>query len=187
MNEHEQYLLDWADISWRDEKTPLSTRYGDIYWSGGLAEKQYVFLDGNDIGRRLTELDDGTMFVVGEIGFGFGLNFLLTVLTWRKYAGEGKRLHYVSIENHPVHPNRLAELYAFALAPSEQLSELEADIVNEYAQRLLMQYPLPTHGAHTVWLDRDIRLTLILDDAASLENSRMSVDAWYLDGLSPAL
>lgn len=173
------YLLDYAEVSWRDPFTPVSTRFGDIYWSGGLEEKQFVFIEGNHVAARSRE--SGPPLIVGEVGFGFGLNFLLTAMLWRKReSGDGRRLHYIAIENYPVSPDDLAALYA-------RLSAGQPDL-NGLADRLLAQYPLATPGAHTRWLDEDICLTLIFDDVEpALANLQASVDLWYLDGFSPAV
>ena len=70
-------------ISWRDAKVPVSVDFDDPYFSseGGLAEARHVFLKGIGIpdvwiGRE--------QFAIGELGFGTGLNFLVTLQAWRE-------------------------------------------------------------------------------------------------------
>ena len=62
-------------LDWGDDGEPRSRLYGDVYFSreDGLAEARAVFLAGCGLpeawaGRR--------RFVVGELGFGTGLNVL---------------------------------------------------------------------------------------------------------------
>src|SRR5690349_2432735 len=65
-------LLDWQDGQ------PWSRRFGDVYFSrgGGLAETRHVFLSGNRLHDRFRAMRPGAGFVIGETGFGTGLNFL---------------------------------------------------------------------------------------------------------------
>ncbi|MEX2490064.1 MAG: FAD-dependent 5-carboxymethylaminomethyl-2-thiouridine(34) oxidoreductase MnmC [Pseudomonadales bacterium] len=179
------YILEYAEITWRDELTPFSTNYKDIYWSGGLEEKQHVFIDGNDLASHCQAC--GPALVVGEIGFGFGLNFLLTVQSWRQHARhDGRHLHYVAIENRPVDPRDLATLYS-RLLPDPHTGTTASNL-NETAERLLTQYPLPTPGRHRRWFYEDVCLTLIFDDVhKALDTFDAPVDIWYLDGFSPSV
>ena len=64
-------------LDWSRDGTPAASDYGDIYFStdGGLAETEQVFLQG----CGLPEGWQGrSCFVIGETGFGSGLNFLTT-------------------------------------------------------------------------------------------------------------
>src|SRR5688572_16619011 len=71
-----------AKLDFRDQ-TPYSASYGDVYHSaeGGIAETQYVFLQGNGLPQRWSRRE---RFVVLETGFGFGLNFLVTWQAWKR-------------------------------------------------------------------------------------------------------
>ena len=44
----------------------------------GLEESRFVFLQHNRLAERFARLDSGAIFVIGETGFGSGLNFLAT-------------------------------------------------------------------------------------------------------------
>ena len=56
------------------------------------------FLKHNGLPERWQGRND---FVIAELGFGSGLNFILTIREWLKHCAEGneeKTLHYVAIE-----------------------------------------------------------------------------------------
>lgn len=170
-----------AEIDWTPAGTPRSLSYGDIYYSAdnGLEESCYVFLEGNRIAERLGQPQQ--VFRVGELGFGTGLNFLLT---WRLFrertAGTDIRLHYWSCERHP-------------LRSSDLRSALEAwPTLEPLASQLMAIYPLPVPGQHRCVLDNGrVTLDLCWEDAqdalADLAESEIGyVDAWYLDGFAPS-
>lgn len=171
-----------ADIDWTAAGTPRSLAYRDIYYCAedGLEESQYVFLQGNRIAERLGHLHSG-VFRVGELGFGTGLNFLLT---WKLFsdcaASSAARLHYWSCERHPLRATDLSR----ALQAWPTLAPL--------ATQLLEVYPLPIPGQHRCLLDGGrVTLDLCWEDAADaladLAQTRSAcVDAWYLDGFAPS-
>lgn len=175
-------LCEEADVDWTAAGTPRSRTYGDIYYSAdnGLEESRYVFLEGNRIAERL-DLQKHGVFRVGELGFGTGLNFLLT---WRLFrertAGTDARLHYWSCERHPL---RLHDLRT-ALEAWPALTAL--------SDQLMAVYPLPVQGQHRCLLESGrVTLDLCWEDAgdalADLAESRIGgMDAWYLDGFAPS-
>ena len=89
-------------ITWLKKNVPFSVRFNDIYFSnsGGLEEVQYVFLKGN----RLPEcwLDKNGQFLIGETGFGTGLNFFVTWKLWREISLPECDLVYHSVERYPL-------------------------------------------------------------------------------------
>ncbi|MEQ8515528.1 MAG: bifunctional tRNA (5-methylaminomethyl-2-thiouridine)(34)-methyltransferase MnmD/FAD-dependent 5-carboxymethylaminomethyl-2-thiouridine(34) oxidoreductase MnmC, partial [Chromatocurvus sp.] len=171
-----------AEIEWTASGTPRSREFGDIYYSAddGLAESHYVFLEGNGLAARLAEPGCG-VFRIGELGFGTGLNFLLTWQLFRERAPRpDTRLHYWSCERHPLRRDDLLR----ALCAWPALAHLAAEL-----QTL---YPLPVPGQHRCLLDGG-RVILDLcwenaDDALAdlAESSGACMDAWYLDGFAPA-
>lgn len=170
-----------ADIEWRANGTPRSREHGDIYYTvdDGLAESRYVFLEGNRLAERLAQTPGGT-FRVGELGFGTGLNFLLTWQLFREHAPAGTRLHYWSCERRPLRRDDLSRALAAwpALAP--------------FAGELQRLYPLPVPGQHRCLFDGGrVVLDLCWEDAGDAladlsETSGPTVDAWYLDGFAPS-
>lgn len=154
--------------------TPYSTYYDDVYHSahGGLAQARHVFLAGNDLPARWRGSDN---FVIGETGFGLGLNFLATWQAWRASQANGL-LHFVSVEKHPFCRDDLARL----LAPHVQLAEL--------SEQLLRQWPPLTPGVHHLSFAHDrLALTLLFGDALEmLPQLTTRLDAVFLDGFAPA-
>ncbi|PTQ89571.1 bifunctional tRNA (5-methylaminomethyl-2-thiouridine)(34)-methyltransferase MnmD/FAD-dependent 5-carboxymethylaminomethyl-2-thiouridine(34) oxidoreductase MnmC [Agitococcus lubricus] len=169
-------VIEPADICWRNG-LPFSQRFNDIYFSldNGLAETEYVFLEGNQLAERFASLSAGDNFTIAETGFGTGLNILAAWRLWEKTAPKTAWLHIISVEKHPLTHEDLSR--ALALWP-----ELAA-----YAQTLLAQYPPLTAGWHRLVFDEArISLTLILGDANELlPEAEAQVDAWFLDGFAP--
>ena len=164
------YVLTEASISW-EGRTAYSRYFGDVYWSrdAAVSEKTHVFTD--PIQSSWEQLKPHNLFSIGEIGFGFGLNFMLTAEKW-KHKGFQGILHYTAYENSPVSPGDLTRL-------GKVMPQLPVD-------QLLKHYPLPLHGSHIIWFTSNIKLILIFDDALNaLKDTAAKVDAWYLDGFSP--
>jgi tRNA 5-methylaminomethyl-2-thiouridine biosynthesis bifunctional protein len=162
-------------LTWRDRATPASARFGDVYYAqgNGLAEARHTFLDGNGLPGRWSGQE---CFVIGETGFGTGLNFLAAWKCWRETARPGAILHYLSLEGFPLSRDQLKA----CLAPWSELAPL--------AGELIAAYPPPHDGFHRVWLDGGrVALTLLFGDAGEvLAEAEAQVDAWFLDGFAPA-
>ncbi|KGE05097.1 bifunctional tRNA (5-methylaminomethyl-2-thiouridine)(34)-methyltransferase MnmD/FAD-dependent 5-carboxymethylaminomethyl-2-thiouridine(34) oxidoreductase MnmC [Pseudohaliea rubra] len=171
-----------AELDWAPEDTPRSRRYGDIYFSpeDGPAESRHVFLDGNDLPKRWQH-HPAPQFRIGELGFGTGLNFLVTLEALRREAPRELRLHYWAVEVSPLTAADLARC-AGALPP-----ELAAP-----AAALAAQYPPPVPGVHRLLFDEGrVVLDLCWGEAAGAlaelaSHGRRWFDAWYLDGFAPA-
>ena len=161
-------------MSWSPARVPRSGHFDDTYYSrdGGLAEKRHVFLGGCQLPGGWRE---ATTFVIVELGFGTGLNFLSTWDAWRRTRPLGARLHYVGIEGYPLSPDDFLEC---ALAWPE---------LRQMAPALVRAYPTPQRGFHRVSLDdNQTVLTLAFGDAAEmLAALEAQVDAWFLDGFAP--
>lgn len=152
-------------LDWRNDVIPIAARFDDPYFSldNGLAETQFVFLQGNNLPERFS---DG--FHVAELGFGTGLNLLTTLASWRQ-SGILGRLKFTSFEAFPMqHADMLRALAAFP--------EL-GDIVSELGP-LLHQQSIDLHDLEFRLITGDARDTLTLWDEVA--------DAWFLDGFSPA-
>ena len=169
------------DLDW-SAGAPRSREVGDIYYSvdDGLAETQYVFIEGNDLSDRFSQLQPGQSFTVAETGFGTGLNFLVTLDLWQRQRPKHARLHYIGIDHRPL---RRADLQrAMSIHPSLRTN----------GQRLLDNWPIPLLGCHRITLpEQGVTLDLWWDDAhnalsdLSSRNQRW-VDAWFLDGFAPS-
>ena len=158
-----------------DGDLPRALEYEDIYFSAAdpRGEVQTVFIEANELPFRFRNV---RRFAIGETGFGTGLNFFLTLDTWRQHAPSGAFLSYVSAEAHP-------------LAPAEIHRALRAqDIPETDIAVLLAQYPPPVSGLHRIHFPEDrVVLTLVYGDAApEFARVRGKVDAWFLDGFAPS-
>jgi tRNA 5-methylaminomethyl-2-thiouridine biosynthesis bifunctional protein len=163
-------------LAWSADGQPRSRLYGDLYFSAqdGLAESRAVFLEGCGLpqawaGRR--------RFVVGELGFGTGLNILALLDLWRRAGPPHGRLHVFSVEAHPV----TAADAARALAHWPELSQV--------ARPLLARWPGQARGLHRVDLP-EFSATLdvaVMPVEPALGAWSGRADAWFLDGFAPAV
>jgi len=155
------------------EGVPCSDLYGDVYASrdGALDQARHVFLGGNDLPARWAGREQ---FVLLETGFGLGTNFLSTWAAWRADTRRPRRLHFVSVERHPLPAKDL-----LADAPPELLP---------LAQQLAQRWPLPMPGLHLIEFEGGgIRLALAFGDARTLVPQLIvGADAIYLDGFAPS-
>lgn len=155
--------------------TPHSARYKDVYHpaEGGLAQARHVFLGGNRLPDRWAGREH---FVVLETGFGIGLNFLATWHAWQRDPRACTRLHFVSVEAHPLSRHDVVR----ALSAFTELAPLARDLAEAW--------PLPVAGFHRLAFDGgQVMLTLLMGEAAEILPSLVGkVDAIFLDGFAPA-
>ncbi|WP_122710246.1 bifunctional tRNA (5-methylaminomethyl-2-thiouridine)(34)-methyltransferase MnmD/FAD-dependent 5-carboxymethylaminomethyl-2-thiouridine(34) oxidoreductase MnmC [Pseudomonas viridiflava] len=167
-----------AQIDWDEQGNPHSRTFSDVYFSteSGLEETRHVFLVQNDLRRRFTELPEDGRLIIGETGFGTGLNFLCAWQLFEECARPGARLQFVSVEKYPLSRDDLQR--ALALWP-----ELAA-----FADPLLDQYMAVHEGFQRMVFDQGrITLTLLIGDALDmLPQLDGQIDAWFLDGFAPA-
>lgn len=165
-------MLDWQDGQ------PFSQRFGDVYFSSdsGLAEKRYVFLQGNRLPERFASLSSTDKFAIGEAGFGSGLSFLCAWQLFDTLAGPKNSLDFLSVEKYPLDERELTD--ALALWPELQ----------RYAEGLIARWARRVPGWNRwSFADGRVRLTLIIDDVAeALPEIYGGIDAWFLDGFAPA-
>ncbi len=141
----------------------------------GLRESWTVFIEANALPQRFRQLQSSQQFVLGETGFGTGLNCLLATQCFLEHAHPEARLDLFSAELHPLSRSDLVRAYGKA----HPLADLSAPLVE--------QYPPPIAGHHLIWLHSRVRLILMLGDAEHCWRAcPASVDAWFLDGFSPA-
>jgi len=169
--------LNPARLQWSENGDLESLDYGDVYFQrgAGFAESDYVFLRHSNLEARFVALG-AQSFHIGELGFGTGMNFLLTAALFLAAAPMNARLVYVSVEKHPIPRDMLAQIYAKWPAHAATAAEIVA------------QYPPLIEGFHTLLLAGGrIRLMLCFGDVADvLPQIEGQFDAWFLDGFSPA-
>ena len=174
-----------AELDWSDGASLRSTQFDDVYFSdiGGLEETRHVFLDGNDLDARFSALANRapcSIFTIGELGFGTGLNILGAWQAWNNRSHTKAHLHLVSVEGFPLTSADFTKAHVFIAAQWPELSELSA--------KLVAHYPPLMPGPHILHLAEDVTLTLIFGEVASALNQiRAQMDAWFLDGFSPSL
>ena len=163
-----------AEIAWTERGAPRSVAFDDIYFNeaDGRAESAHVFLGG----ARWPEAWRGRDRVaIAELGFGIGLNCLLTEAAWRG-SGAPVRVDYVGFERAP--PEAAAIRRALAPWP-----DLDAD-------GLLADWPPPSGVSRkTIGAARGAAMTLELHIGAAAETVpawKGAADIWFLDGFSPA-
>lgn len=167
-----------AQLDWDDQGRPHSRVFDDVYFSdqSGLEETRYVFLEQNRLQARFAALPAGGRLVIGETGFGTGLNFLCAWQLFEQHAVAGARLHFVSVEKYPLSHADLQR--ALLLWPELQ----------PFAAQLLAQYIAIHPGFQRLVLDNGrVTLTLLIGDALEqLPQLDAQIDAWFLDGFAPA-
>ena len=150
--------------------------FADIYFSasGAQEEAEHVFIAGSNLKERFRA---GGRFVIAEAGFGTGLNFLQTMAEWVQHFAPSRELVYIGFELFPLSPALLEQVYR--LWPDlGEYSRYFLQMCNEdYAE-----------SGMECWLERyNVRLVLHIGDInTEIENLGELVDAWFLDGFSPA-
>ncbi len=155
-----------SEIDWQDG-VPVARRFGDPYFSreGGAAETAHVFLAGTGLPERFRP-----GFRILELGFGTGLNLLVTLRAFRRAGAPG--------------PLRFTSFEAFPLAPADRARALEAfpDLAAEAAE---LAQALAGPGPWT--FAGGLMLEVIEGDArATLPAWEGRADAVFLDGFAPA-
>lgn len=167
-----------AQIDWDEHGNPHSRAFADVYFSteSGLAETRHVFLTQNRLDERFKALPSDGRLVIGETGFGTGLNFLCAWQLFEACAVPGARLQFVSVEKYPLSLDDLQR--ALALWPE----------LSVFADQLLTQYVAVHEGFQRFVFDGGrVTLTLLIGDALQiLPQMDGQIDAWFLDGFAPA-
>ena len=151
-----------------------SKEFDDIYFSpvNGEEESNYVFLEGNKLRERIISNKN---FTIGELGFGTGLNFLLTWKLFNELKLQDSYLDYISIEGYPLSEKIINKIH-----------ERHPKLAKLWIELRKAMPPLWS-GTHRINLNKGrVRLTLIYNDALeALKSSNFGVDAWFLDGFNP--
>ena len=167
-----------AQLDWDDQGRPHSRLFDDVYFSdkSGLEETRYVFIEQNALRERFAALPANAPFVIGETGFGTGLNFLCAWQLFDETAPPDARLHFISVEKYPLTREDLQR--ALGLWPE----------LATYSEQLLASYFAIHPGFQTLSLANGrVTLTLLIGDVLEqLPQLDAQVDAWFLDGFAPA-
>ncbi|WP_169999772.1 bifunctional tRNA (5-methylaminomethyl-2-thiouridine)(34)-methyltransferase MnmD/FAD-dependent 5-carboxymethylaminomethyl-2-thiouridine(34) oxidoreductase MnmC [Campylobacter sp. RM9328] len=157
-----------AIINFKD-KIAFNEEFNDIYFntSDPLGESKYVFASAID-----EIFEDQNSFIVAELGFGAGLNFLTLC---NKFKNTDKKLHFVSIEMTPISPNDLQEIY-------KKLNAFKL-----LSKKLISLYPPIISGIHRIEFSPNITLDLCFGEAKEiLPELDFEADVWFMDGFAPS-
>ena len=167
-------------------RTLNSERYGETYHStnGALTEARHVFLDATDV---TGSLQAGRPTTILEIGFGLGLN---TLLSADLAAQHNAQLEYHSFENQLVSADTLDSMdYGQLLQNPELADKLREFVGTLQGEKLQGEKPNSDPALATnTHLTPDIKLTLHLQDASTINFKArfpQGFDAIFLDAFSP--
>ncbi|MDQ0561751.1 tRNA U34 5-methylaminomethyl-2-thiouridine-forming methyltransferase MnmC [Rhizobium mesoamericanum] len=161
-------------LEWRDGDMPYSPAFGDHFYcqTDGRLECGHVFLAGNDLPQRWRDQGD---FLIGELGFGTGLNFAETWRQWKLNRRAGQKLHFMSFELYPMKREEIDRALS-------HWTEIDAE-----RQALAKTWPQTPKGTVSLSLDNQTTLSVVcgraLDGVAAAE---AGFDAWFLDGFAPS-
>ncbi len=177
-------------MSWLTSGEPFSEQFQDYYFStdGGLEESEYVFLHQNGFPQRF-KTPAKKHFSIGETGFGTGLNFLVSIYHFLQHSHVNSTLYYLALEKYPLDKKQLTQIYGIFNQNWPMLAPLNASILEQYPQDIISA----GQTLHFDLLSKRVQLKLLIGDAChSLQDyidAQQKVDymdAWYLDGFSPA-
>ena len=167
-------LPDKPDLEWKEEGTPVSRVFDDVYFSlsDGLEETRSVFLKPCGLPERWQHRKS---FTVAELGFGSGLNFLGLLDLW--LASDRRPdawLHFVSVEKF--------------LMTAEDAAKVLGRWSGIRAEELIARWPVRTRGLQRIMFEQfNVTLTLYVGDVRDwLKSHEFKADAWFLDGFAPA-
>ena len=165
------YQLDAPVVSWRDGALRADD-FDDLYFDAqdGLAESQYVFIEGTQLPEKLR---NASHITIAETGFGTGLNFLSVLDLLSSFPNH--QIDFISYELRPLSTKVMAASHA--AFPS----------LASYSAALLSNLPPRWPGLHLRHFNNGkVRLHLFYGAAeASLAESVFLADIWFLDGFAP--
>lgn len=152
-------ILDWKD------GVPVARAFDDPYFSlgNGLAESRYVFLEGNSLPERFEP-----RFHIAELGFGTGMNVLAAWHAWLEADVEGP-MRFTTFEQFPMTRADMARAHL------------------AYPELLPLSEELLSGLTPSGFDSASLSLQIVQGDAREvLPAWHGKVDAWFLDGFSPA-
>ena len=167
------------EVVWKDN-LPYSSSYQDRFFQDdAISEITNIFIEPNQLLERIKH---GSRVHIGELGFGFGINFLVTAKFWleNNKNSDSLNLEYLAIDE--ALPTKAQILKIINNFP--ELKEVSNIFLNSYD-------PSHNDSQRIYFPSLKIRLTLIQNDVESgLKNllglANNQIDAWYLDGFDPS-
>ena len=180
MNKFHPLKINTRNLTW-DNNEPRSLDHDDRFFqSNVIDETSEVFIKANNLLERWAA-NNQSNFKIAELGFGFGLNFLITAKYWYQHNQNSKEwLDYVSIDCFPLDIKDFKKVVA-------NYPELK-----EFSDEFIEHFPIECNGFTRVEFPKfRIRLTLIINNVEDalfslIGNKNNKFDAWYLDGFDPS-
>jgi tRNA 5-methylaminomethyl-2-thiouridine biosynthesis bifunctional protein len=172
--------IERSNIVIGEDGVPRSLHFDDVYYDreNGLAESRYVFVTQSGVAQALQQ--PGEPLVIGETGFGSGLNFLATWLAWHE-AGRVRPWQFISFEKYPLKVEELRQ--AHALFPE----------LKQASEAMLAAYSNSLKPGLNRWLlaDGQVMLQVFVGDVKAVwpqwsDDAVRRVNYWYLDGFAPS-
>ena len=166
-------------VDW-DEGFPFSNEFNDIFCQKDVIEEtNHVFLGPNNLVKRW-KANKKYEFNIGELGFGIGLNFFITLQTWidNKDSNGVKKLNFISFDK-----------FAPKLDDIKKVKEVYPQL-SEVIDLFLENAPAIFGGVNKFEIKAlNASLILVIDDVQTglkkLSNNPNKIDAWYFDGFDP--
>lgn len=169
----------------------FAPHFDDVYYKeDGIAESMHVFIQGVALkefiqSRYDAHIDSGGsgsdfQFIIGETGFGTGLNFILALKSWRELKLPGC-LRFYSVEKYPLSSKQMTLIQS----QRSTLQGLIQDWLENYCA-------LVDDSSTSIEIPgQDFHLLISLGEGDSgihswLSQSLPRVDAWFLDGFDPS-
>ena len=165
--------LKQSKLTISSDKGIFSKLYKDIYFdkTNCIQESKHVYLDTNNLESKFKNTNN---YIIAELGFGTGLNFIMSWDLWNKNHTQNSSLFYISFESAPISIEQIKNIHKLFKGLSH-LSKI-----------LLKKLPQIWQGTHQIFLEfGNVTLILIYNDFLSLKNFSFKADTWYLDGFSP--
>lgn len=144
---------------------------------GDIDECEHVFINGNNLEKRFQDLKPYSKFYISEIGFGIGLNFLITCKAWLNYTQQNQVLEFYSFDK-----------YIFQLNDFKKFISSSPEL-KKYSAEFIKSYPKNIEGIQKISLfEGRVSLNLVIGDLTETQEyikSMTHIDAWFLDGFSP--
>ncbi|MCC2644969.1 MAG: bifunctional tRNA (5-methylaminomethyl-2-thiouridine)(34)-methyltransferase MnmD/FAD-dependent [Burkholderiales bacterium] len=159
----------YAKINWTNNAAS-SVLFNNVYHPLATEESNYVFIQQNNLEQRFSKLQDYEVFIIGETGFGSGLNFLNVLNLWQNTVTTKAKLFFISFEPHPLSPADLKKINS-GYPNSEELG-------NQYYLLLL--------ATHSLSFKQNVYLNLVIGDLnKTLNQQNFLADCWFLNRPTP--
>ena len=158
-------------LVWLNPKAPFSEEYTDRYYSEGSPEDEckHVYLAANGLPDRWINSTEGR-FIISEIGFGFGLNFILSAELHTELKIQ-EHLHYIAFEKSPPSKEQVIKFFS-------NFHELKT-----LSDILLRKMPKLIRGCHRIQFSENITLDLHYGDVRHEIADLYTINLEYQPGL----